>query len=254
MCDVVPTNVDSTDAAALASSATCALQMAKRIRSTDKRILVLGAGGGVGSHLIQLLKLNPTVEYVAGVSQNPKRLLNEPLNCDYAVDYTTTNPFTDVPEWKENPFDVVIDLASGSWPKLVELSQGTKKNENNSMICKSASEGGRFLTQTTDEANYELHGIWAALKMFLFTPLARAVGSRLWKRKILPAYSFTMNLDADRNIMTEVLKLASEGKLKGCVDDRGPFAFTTDGVRDAFRLQESRHVNGKVVIRLQQTE
>ena len=28
----------------------------------------------------------------------------------------------------------------------------------------------------------------------------------------------------------------------------GPFPFTTEGVRAAFRLQESRHIHGKVVI------
>jgi len=50
--------------------------------------------------------------------------------------------------------------------------------------------------------------------------------------------------------MTETLKLASEGKLKACVDKTGPFPFTTDGVRDAFKLQDSRHLQVKVVIQV----
>jgi len=129
MCDIVPENVNSIEAAALASSGTPALQLSRRIQADDKRVLSLGAGGGVGSHLCQLLKMRG-VEYVAGVSKDPKRLLIDPINCDHAVDYTKDDPFT-IAEWKENPFDVVIDLASGGWPRLLEQSKKRKVNSQN---------------------------------------------------------------------------------------------------------------------------
>ena len=35
-----------------------------------------------------------------------------------------------------------------------------------------------------------------------------------------------------------------------CIDDSGPFPFTTEGIRDAFHLQASRHAKGKVVIKV----
>merc|ERR1711862_166509 len=101
---------------------------------------------------------------------------------------------------------------------------------------------------TPDNAIFELHGIWAALKLFLLMPLFRAIYSRLSGRSKLPAYTFAHSLDNDVDIMRETMKLASEGKLKACIDDRGPFEFTSEGAQSAFQLQESRHIRGKVVI------
>jgi len=240
MCDKVPDGVSSAEAAALASSATIALCLSKRIKENE-RVLVLGAGGGVGSHLCQLLRLR-NVSFVAGVSSNPDRLLKE-LRCDQAIDYNKQDPLT-VEEWKENPFDVIIDLASGSWTKLMTLRDNGEK-----LIIKSASEGGRFLTTSLDEPWYELHSILPALKKFLFVPLYRAMYSRVfWNRSKMPAFTFAFSLDSDREIMKETMRLAKDGDLKACIDDKGPFAFTTNDIRKAFELQESRHVKGKVVI------
>ena len=240
MCGLVPREVSSVDAAALASSATVALALSKRIHDNE-RVLVLGAGGGVGSHLCQLLRLRDI--HVAGVSREKERLLKEPILCNEAVNYTEQDPLTFQP-WKDHPFDVIVDLASGSWTRLLELN---KNNER--MVVKPASEGGRFLTTSLDEGWYDLHSIWAALKKYLFVPLWRATYSRFFlRRKQLPAFTFAMSLDNDLDIMNETLQLAKDNKLKACVDDRGPFSFTTEGAREAFQLQESRHVRGKVVI------
>ncbi len=268
MCDVIPDEVSFTEAAALASSATVALSLSKkvidgsvtsgsattgtggtRIPAEKLRVLILGAGGGVGSHLCQLLRLRD-VGYIAGVSKNPHRLLND-LGCDAAIDYTSTDSTTrqqdplTIQEWVAKPFDVIVDLASGgSWTKLM-----TMINNGEGVVIKSAAEGGRFLTISGDEPWYELHGIWPALKKFLFVPLYRAFYSRaFWNKSKMPKYSFAFSLENDREIMRETMKLASEGDLKACIDGRGPFPFTTQGVRDAFELQESRHVEGKVVI------
>ena len=38
------------------------------------------------------------------------------------------------------------------------------------------------------------------------------------------------------------------------VDPAGPFPFTEAGVRSAFRLQESRHAHGKVVVLVEEAE
>lgn len=240
MTDKVPNGISPTEAAALASSATIALSLSKRIKENE-RVLILGAGGGVGSHLCQLLRLR-NVSFIAGVSRNPERLLNN-LGCDQAIDYRKQDPL-EIKEWKENPFDVVIDLASGSWiPLLQMIDQGEK------LIVKSASDGGRFLTTSLDEPWYELHSIFPALKKFLFIPLYRAIYTRLfWNRSSMPAYTFAMSLDPDRAIMKETMELAKEGKLKASIDGTGPFPFTTTGVRDAFELQKSRHIQGKTVI------
>ena len=46
----------------------------------------------------------------------------------------------------------------------------------------------------------------------------------------------------------KVMEFAAGGNLMAVVE--GPFPFTTEGVRKAFHLQESRHAYGKVVIRV----
>ena len=55
-----------------------------------------------------------------------------------------------------------------------------------------------------------------------------------------------MALSEQRTFVTKSMDLYSCQKLKPVME--GPFPFTTEGVRSAFRLQESRHARGKVVI------
>lgn len=176
MCGKVPDELKSSEAAALASSGTIALSLSRRIKPKE-RVLILGAGGGVGSHLCQLLRLRD-VGFIAGVSQNPDRLKKK-LGCDQVVDYTKEDPFT-VAEWKENQFDVIVDLASGGWGTIIK-----QKEEGEKLIVKSAAEGGRFLTTSLDEPWYELRSVWPALKKFLFSPLWRAIYSRTDRKSVV---------------------------------------------------------------------
>jgi len=169
-----------------------------------------------------------------------------PLSCDRAVDYTKEDAWVSIKEFSEEPFDVVIDLAGGCWQRVLEGSTGAKS------IVKPAKDGGRFLTLTPDSPIFEAHSIWSILKIFLFPALWRAFYTRIWSRKKLPTYSFVVGLPSGKEFMTRVLTQASEGKLVPCIDPDGSFEFTTEGVRDAFRLQESRHVRGKVVIQVSQ--
>jgi NADPH:quinone reductase-like Zn-dependent oxidoreductase len=239
VCEKIPDNLSFEEGATLASVAPATL-LSDRIREGE-RVLVLGAGGGVGSHACQIMR-KQGASLLVGVSRNPERLLQPPLNYDRAIDYTTQDPFS-MEEFKKCPFDTVVDLAGGCWLRLLE-----DYNSNNKSIVKPASQGGRFLTLTTDQAIFEAHSVWAVLKPFLFIPLWRAIKSRVWRRGHLPKYTFAMSLDTERSHLTRTMEMAKNGSLKACIDSRGPFAFTTEGVRSAFRIQESRHINGKVVI------
>ena len=242
VCDVVPPNISSDQAAALVSSGTVAVILADAINEGD-RVLILGAGGGVGSHLCQLVRLRGA-SYVVGVGRDTERLKQKPLCCDDAVDYTQSNPF-DTKEWKEDPFDVVFDLGSGGWPAL--LNQSSRK----SSIVKPSSKGGKFLTLTPDTPLFEAHSIWKILKIFLFPALWRAIYTRVgFSRSYLPKYSYKMALPSSSDVVTRTLALAAEEKLVPVIDCSGPFPFTTEGVRDAFRLQSSYHAKGKVVIKV----
>ena len=240
VCSKVPDNVRSIDAASLGSSGPAAMALFDRIKEGD-RVLILGAGGGVGSLLCQLARIKKA-SFVAGISSDPRRLTEKPLAVDAAVDYTKEDPFSKE-EWQSNKFDVIIDLASGGWLKLVEKSKSDK-----ALIVKTANEGGRYLTLCPDEPSFEAHTWWAILKIFLFPALWRAMYSRLTARGRLPKYTYAIGLPSKRTDLDRILQLVSDGLVAPCIDPRGPFPFTTDGIVDAFILQETRHVKGKVVI------
>merc|ERR1711933_683347 len=109
------------------------------------RILVFGAGGGMGSHLCQFLRhvQQPLVEpkkappspssrvvvrpYIVGVSKDPDQLLSPPISCDHAIDYTK-HDVLEMDEYKKNPFDVIVDL--NSHQVFDRLEQQTAMNES----------------------------------------------------------------------------------------------------------------------------
>lgn len=241
VCEKIPEGMSSEDGAALAGACPATL-LGERINKCD-RVLILGAGGGVGSHACQIMRARGA-SFLVGSSKTPGRLLEAPLSYDEAIDYTKEDPFSS-PKFRKEPFDVVLDLAGGAWPKLVEADRRGEES-----IVKSAALGGRFLTVTPDEAIFELHSIPAALKLFMLVPLWRAIKSRTWGRWRLPGYTFAMSLPGDREVMTKTMKYGQDGTLKAVLDPAGPFDFSTEGVRKAFRLQESRHGKGKVVVQM----
>lgn len=243
VCEKIPSEVSSVDAAALAGACPATL-LAERIH-TGERVLILGGSGGVGSLTCQVMRAQQGASYiVASTSQQPSdRLLKAPMNYDKVIDYTQQDPFL-VEEFQDQPFDVIVDLAgAGGWLSLVQSSQMGIKS-----IVKPASQGGRYLTLTPDTAIYEVHSIAQALNLFLWIPLWRAIKSRVWARSKLPKYTMAMSLDEERSHLTRTLELAKNGKIQAVIDPRGPFPFTTEGIRKAFRVQETRHALGKVVI------
>ena len=249
VCDKVidPTNIPPEDAAALAS-ASPAVCISDHIHEND-RVLVLGAGGGVGAHLCQLARTTSKASYICGVSCTPDRLLQPPLNCDDAIDYTKEN-ILESPKYQKEPFDTVIDLsASGVWLKLVDNARSGKNRLSG--IVKPASEGGRYITITPDKPYFEAKRIWKLLGIFLFKPLGRMLWYNrynIFTRKTLPAFVLTTGLPSKRDVITRTLQLAQKGKLKAVVE--GPYSFTTDSVRKAFKSLQSRHPKGKVVVKI----
>jgi len=137
VCDKVPKNISYSEAAALAS-ASPAILIAERV-NPGERVLVLGAGGGVGSHACQIMRARGA-SFIAGMSRSPATLLQPPLSYNKAIDYTKEDPFS-MEEFQNDPFDVIIDLSSGGWLKLVQNSQNGVKS-----IIKPSSKGGRYLT------------------------------------------------------------------------------------------------------------
>jgi len=235
-------NITPEGAAALASASPAVALCDDYIRPNE-RVLILGAGGGIGSHFCQLAKRWKNASYICGVSCDTQRLLDEPINCDDAIDYTKENIF-ESKLYQQEPFDTIIDLSCGGWLQLIEQN----RNSNNlSSIVKPASMGGRYITMSSDTPSFE--GSTAVMvSMFLIKPLWRSFYSRIFTRKSLPTFTQAMGLPDTRDIMTKTLQLAYDGTLTPVID--GPYPMTTDGIRKAFRKVESRHAKGKVVVKI----
>merc|ERR1712226_56251 len=119
---------------------------------------------------------NRGASYIAGCSQTPQRLLQPPLSYDYAIDYTINDPFQyAIFQSQERQFDTIIDLAGGGWLRLME-----QRDKNQPSIVKPASQGGRYLTLTPDQALFEAHSVSQAMYIFLWVPLWRAIKSRFF--------------------------------------------------------------------------
>jgi NADPH:quinone reductase-like Zn-dependent oxidoreductase len=207
---------------------------------------VLGAGGGMGAHFCQLLRRTKggTVSHLVGVSRSPERLLAPPISCDEAIDYATTDVFAMTKfqeEEEDQQFDTIVDLAGGGYARLEDARRRGRPS-----IVKPAARGGRFITTVPPHGpTYEVHSLWAALRIFLFPCLWKAIVSRTLYRGSLPKYSFGFAITESRHPATEVMTWAAQGQLQAVIE---PFPFTTQGARKAFRLVESRHAHGKVVI------
>ena len=252
VCERIPEGISFVEAAALAGACPATL-LAEKIHPGE-RVLILGARGGVGSLTSQIVKHQRGVAFLAGVASTPPSSKADEDPYDTIIDYTQQDPFT-VPEFMDKPFDVVVDLAgAGAWLTLVKNAQQQKQEQQPiRSIVKPASQGGRYLTLTPDQAIFELHSISTAMKLFLWIPLWRAIKSRLWCRSKLPKYTYAMCLDEERSHLTRTLAMATtptttRSSIHAVIDPRGPHPFTTEGVRAAFRVQESRHAYGKVVI------
>jgi NADPH:quinone reductase-like Zn-dependent oxidoreductase len=256
VCERIPEGMSFVEAAALAGACPATL-LAERIHPGE-RVLILGARGGVGSLTSQIMKSHRGVSFLAGAASTvlPPSRGGSDDPYDTIIDYTQQDPFT-VPEFQDKPFDVVVDLAgAGAWLTIVKNAQ--RQQPQFRSIVKPASQGGRYLTLTPDQAIFELHSISTALKLFLCIPLWRAIKSRLWCRTTLPKYTYAMCLDEERSHLTRTLAMAAPvlepTMIHAVVDPRGPHPFTTEGVRAAFRIQESRHAYGKVVIEVTKKE
>jgi NADPH:quinone reductase-like Zn-dependent oxidoreductase len=234
-----PASVPAAAAAACVTSSVTALNAAMRgaarVRPGD-RVLVLGGSGGVGSSVVQLAKA-AGAGFVAATSTQGALL--QRLGCDRVLNHR--EPGQDW--WRDAafraaPLDVIIDCVGGNAHYAKACSSGA---------LKGTRAGGRFvavsgdvkepLVQTvTQLLDFAGGMMWAMLWRPLWASLTGA-----------PAYSAVASFASAADIR-EVLALMEAGKLSVALDERGPFPFSADGVRDALSLQQSGRAHGKVVV------
>lgn len=118
---VMPEGMTFADAAALPLAGMTALQALRNgaglpVSDARKRVLVVGASGGVGHFGVQIAKAAGAS--VTGVCSSRNVAWVHSLGADEVLDYTRADAFAGVP-----PFDIVLDCVAGSpgpWLRLMQ--------------------------------------------------------------------------------------------------------------------------------------
>lgn len=82
-----------------------------RVIGPGKRVLILGASGGVGQFAVQLAKHDSRAEMVVGVCSAKNAAMVKELGADVVIDYTQGDPLEQAKQY--GPFDAIIDSAGG---------------------------------------------------------------------------------------------------------------------------------------------
>ncbi|HKG55794.1 MAG TPA: NAD(P)-dependent alcohol dehydrogenase, partial [Candidatus Limnocylindrales bacterium] len=206
----MPANLSFEEAAALPTVGYTALQALrdKGALRAGQRVLVIGAGGGVGSVAVQIAKsLGGTV---TGVTSRAKADMVRSLGADDVLEHGELRLRRRV-----RPFDLIIDIASDR--SLRELSELLTTTGTLVMVGP-----GR--------------GNWAGPLMRIGAAVVR---SRIGTRRIEPFLA-----KPNRDDLVVLRDLAESGALRPVIDSTYPLS----DVADAIRRVESGQACGKVVI------
>mmetsp|Transcript_21632 Transcript_21632/g.69857 ORF Transcript_21632/g.69857 Transcript_21632/m.69857 type:complete len:359 (+) Transcript_21632:1548-2624(+) len=234
-----PEGMSAVHAAAIANSLVHAHQTFKQAElKPGDRVLVLGGSGGMGSLLCQLVRC-AGASYVAATSTDPE--LMSSLGVDKCIDHTQER-WADVAEWKQKPFDLVIDCAEGVAAWRACLAAG---------MLKPAKDGGRWVCVVLSE--WDIHIVqWFHICGFFCPVLGRLLKNKLGRAlsggSWAPAYSIHLGGPESGADIAAALDLVTEGKVKPVIDSRSPHPFTSEGVKHAFELLRQRGGHGKIVI------
>jgi NADPH:quinone reductase-like Zn-dependent oxidoreductase len=206
-----PANVTFEQAAAVPTSAFAALQGLRgsaKIQAGQK-VLVIGAGGGVGTFAVQLAK-----EFganVTGVCSTKKTDLVRSIGADDVIDYTRED-FADSPR----RYDLILDTAGGR--SLSHLRRAL--SPRGTLVIVGSEAGGRWV-----------QGIDRALRAALLSPFV--------------SQNLRMLVSTERAEDLQLLgKLIEAGKLTPVVDR----TYSLSEVPKAIQYLRAGHACGKVVI------
>jgi NADPH:quinone reductase-like Zn-dependent oxidoreductase len=211
----MPSNLTFAEAAAVPVAGVTALQAVRdsgHVRPGD-RVLVNGAGGGVGTFIVQIAKAFGA--NVTAVTNTGNLALVQTLGADHTIDYTKED-FTRGAQ----RYDVILDCSA----------RHSAREYRRVLV-----PGGRFVG--VGEAHM---GNWIEPINALF--IKPAVLSRLGTQKFIAVMA---SIDAPD--LATLRGLIESGKVKPVIDRHYPLAQTAD----AIRYVETERARGKVVIDVQ---
>jgi NADPH:quinone reductase-like Zn-dependent oxidoreductase len=205
-----PGNVSFEQAAATPTSGYTALQAVRDHGKVEagQRVLIIGAGGGVGTFAVQIAKADGAE--VTGVCGPAKVELVRSIGADHVVDYTREE-FADGP----GRFDVILDIAGNrplSQLRRALAPQGT-------LVIVGGEDAGKWL------------GIRRQLRAAALSPF---VGQKL-------GFFVAKQRSED---LEELRKLLDTGAVKPVVDR----TFPLEEVPEAITYLRAGHARGKIVV------
>jgi NADPH:quinone reductase-like Zn-dependent oxidoreductase len=205
-----PDNLSFEEAAAVPISGYAALQAVREhggVRA-GRRVLIIGASGGVGTFAVQIAKADGAE--VTGVCSTSKTEFVRSIGADHVIDYTREE-FAD----GRNRYDVILDIAGNrslSHLRRALTSRGT-------LVIVGGEDAGNWL------------GIRRQLRAAALSPFVR--------QKL----GFFISKERSPDL-EELRKLLEAGAIKPVVDR----TFPLDEVPEAIGYLRSGHARGKIVI------
>jgi NADPH:quinone reductase-like Zn-dependent oxidoreductase len=205
-----PDNVTAEQAAATPISGYAALQAVRDHGKveTGNQVLIIGAGGGVGTFAVQISKSDGAE--VTAVCGTAKTELVRSIGADHVIDYTKED-FTD----RGNRYDVILDIAGGR--SLSKLRRALKPR--GTLVIVGAEDAGNWL------------GIRRQLRAAALSPFVR--------------HKLGFFISKERSQDLEELRTLLESGAVTPVLDR---TFLLDEVPEAIRYLRDGHARGKIVI------
>jgi NADPH:quinone reductase-like Zn-dependent oxidoreductase len=216
-----PDNVSHEQAASVPTSGHIVLLNLRESDSlTGKSVLVNGAGGGVGSLALQIVKAFGA--HVTAVDSTAKQDMLRTLGADTVIDYTRQD-YTR----RERRYDLIIDVpVNHSWHEIRRVMR----------------PGGRYIPIG--------HEQWGASGKRVFGLIPRFIGMSLLAMARKKPTDPLAPVPTRNESMTILRDLLEAGKLTPVIDSTYPLS----RVREAFRHMVEDETHGKVIIKMEVTE
>ncbi|GAA3927736.1 NAD(P)-dependent alcohol dehydrogenase [Microbacterium soli] len=219
----IPAGLDFADAAAVPLAAQTALAVLDAGGVTNgSRVAVIGASGGVGTFIVQMLRSRGA--RIVAVSSSRNHALVRTLGADDVIDHRTT---TLADSYPLSSFDTVIDCVGGR-DKWLQARRVLRR-------------GGSFVTISRDEDETVTPA--SALRMLATIGLRRLRGMIGARIKYIPVF-----LRASADLLGRVDAMVDDGGVAPQIAAR--FPFTLEGVHAALARSRTGRTPGKIVIEM----